>query len=145
MTSRRWWILAGLYMAGLFALSSVPDRRGEPGLSEYFPPPNVQNTLHIPAYAGLAYLIWRGLRGTAGQAATQATGGARSFAQRHAALLAAALATTYGALDEVHQMFVVGRTASVTDGLANALGAFAVAGWVSFRARRAPGPPTPPR
>jgi len=126
MTRRRWWILAGLYMAGLFALSSVPDRRGEPGLSDYFPPPNVQNALHIPAYAGLSFLMWKGLKG-----------------RRHAALLAAALATTYGALDEVHQMFVTGRTASVTDALANALGAFAVAGWVLLRAR-APGPPTPP-
>jgi len=126
MTRRRWWILAGLYMAGLFALSSVPDRRGEPGLSDYFPPPNVQNALHIPAYAGLSFLMWKGLRG-----------------RRHAAVLAAALATTYGALDEVHQMFVTGRTASVTDALANALGAFAVAGWVLLRAR-APGPPTPP-
>jgi len=113
-------------MAGLFALSSVPDRRGEPGLSDYFPPPNVQNALHIPAYAGLSFLMWKGLKG-----------------RRHAALLAAALATTYGALDEVHQMFVAGRTASVTDALANALGAFAVAGWVLLRAR-APGPPTPP-
>ncbi len=114
-------------MAGLFALSSVPDTKRDTGIEQYFPPPSVQNALHIPAYAGLSFLLWRGLRGP----------------RRRAALLAAALATAYGVTDEIHQMFVVGRTASVTDALANALGAFAVAGWAFLRA---PAPPSlPPR
>ncbi len=126
MTARRWWIVAGLYMAGLFALSSVPDDKSGTGMVEYFPPPGVQNALHVPAYAGLSFVIWRGLRG-----------------QRHAALLAAALATAYGVTDEIHQMFVTGRTASVTDALANALGAFAVAGWVALRRPTAPDAPLP--
>jgi hypothetical protein len=142
VTPRRWWILAALYMAGLFTLSSVPDDPGSPGLNEYFPPPQLQNALHIPAYAGLSFLIWRGLspsRQTALRRASRGQGGKRW----HAALLAAALATTYGALDEVHQMFVVGRTASVTDALANALGAFAVALWASLR--RPTHPAAPPR
>jgi len=130
VTPRRWWILAIFYMAGLFALSSVPDDPRKPGLNEYFPPPQLQNALHIPAYAGLSFLLWRGLRGQDGR-------------RRHAALLAAALATIYGALDEVHQMFVVGRTPSVTDALANALGAFAVAAWASLR--RPTPPAAPPR
>ncbi|HEX5135327.1 MAG TPA: VanZ family protein [Planctomycetota bacterium] len=133
MTPRRSWILAILYMAGLFALSSVPDDPKKPGLGAYFPPPQLQNALHVPAYAGLSFLMWRGLRGPK-----------KTLAQRHAPLLAAALATVYGALDEVHQMFVVGRTPSVTDALANALGAFAVAGCVLLLSRRAPGPPTLP-
>jgi VanZ family protein len=138
VTARRWWLLALLYMAGLFALSSVPDDPGKPGIGSYFPRPSIQNALHVPAYALLSYLMWRGLRGPGphGKAAT--------FAQRHAALLAAVLATAYGVSDEVHQVFVAGRTASVTDALANALGAFAVAAWALFRARRAPGPPTLP-
>jgi VanZ family protein len=119
-------MLAGLYMAGLFALSSVPDDTCEPGIAEYFPRPKVQNALHVPVYAGLSFLMWRGLRG-----------------QRHAALLSAALATAYGVTDEIHQMFVVGRTASLTDALANALGAFAVAGWASLRKPTAPGAPPP--
>jgi VanZ family protein len=127
MTPRRWWILAALYMAGLFALSCVPEDRTHPGIGAYFPPPDVQNALHIPAYAGLSFLLWKALRG-----------------RRHAALLAASLATIYGALDEVHQMFTYGRTSSVTDALANALGAFAVALCVWIFAR-APGAPNPPR
>ena len=120
MTARRWWILAGLYMAGLFGLSSVPDDPKKPGVAEYFPRPALQNALHVPAYAGLSFVLWKGLRG-----------------RRHAALLAAVIATVYGALDEVHQMFVVGRTASVTDALANTLGAFAVAGCVLMWTRGA--------
>jgi len=129
VTARRWWILAGLYMAGLFALSSVPDDKCEPFIAEYLPPPKVQNALHVPVYAGLAFLMWRGLGGP----------------RRRAALLAAALTTAYGVTDEVHQMFVVGRTASVTDALANALGAFAVAGFAALRGRAATAPDAPPR
>jgi hypothetical protein len=131
----RWRILALLYMAGLFALSSVPDDPKKPGIATYFPRPKIQNALHVPVYAGLSYLMWRGLRGP-------------RLVERRAALLAAILATLYGASDEVHQMFVVGRTPSVTDALANALGAFAVAAWAALRrpTRPAapPGPPIPP-
>jgi VanZ family protein len=107
-------------------LSSVPDHKERPGLKDYFPPPGVQNALHIPAYAGLSFLLWRGLRG-----------------QRRAPFLAAALATAYGVTDEAHQMFVAGRTASATDAIFNAIGAFAVAAWA---ATRKPAPPAaPPR
>ena len=127
VTARRWWILAGLYMAGLFALSSVKDTKTDTGIEEYFPPPSVQNALHVPAYAGLSYLMWRGLRGP----------------RVRAALLAAVLATAYGVTDEIHQMFVEGRTASVTDAIANAFGAFAVAGWAAVR--RPTTPAAPPR
>jgi VanZ family protein len=126
---RRWWILALLYMAGLFALSSVPDDPEKPGNGTYFPRPSIQNALHVPAYAILSYLMWRGLRGPG--------------AGPKAALFAATLATLYGVTDEVHQMFVVGRTASVTDALANALGSFAVAAWAALR--RPTRPAAPPR
>jgi hypothetical protein len=116
VTTRRWWILAGLYMAGLFALSSVPDDRGGTGSAILFPPPALQNLLHVPVYAGLAFVLWQALRG-----------------RRHAAPWGAAIAIAYGALDEVHQMFTPGRTASLTDALMNALGAAAVAAWALAR------------
>jgi VanZ like family len=148
VTARRWWLLALLYMAGLFALSSVPDDPRKPGIGTYFPRPKIQNALHVPVYAGLSYLMWRGLRGPVGLQGPRGPeprkpGKAAPLAQRHAPLVAAALATLYGASDEVHQMFVVGRTASVTDALANAFGAFAVAAWAALR--RPTHPAGPPR
>jgi len=118
VTARRWWMVAGFYMAGLFALSSIPDDGGGPGSRILFPPPGVQNLLHVPVYAGLAWVLAQALRG-----------------RRHAPLLAAAIAVAYGALDEVHQMLVPGRTASVTDALLNALGAGLVAAWLTLRRR----------
>ncbi len=145
VTARRWWILAFVYMAGLFALSSVPDDPERPGIGSYFPRPSVQNALHVPAYALLSFLMWRALsppRPKALERAGRGPGGtASTFAHRHAAPLAAVLATAYGITDEIHQMFVVGRMASATDALANALGAFAVAAWAAITAPR---PPTPP-
>lgn len=105
-------------MAGIFALSSIPDDGGGPGSRILFPPPAVQNLLHVPVYAGLAFVLARAL-------------GRR----RHAPLLAAAITVAFGALDEVHQMFVAGRTASVTDALLNALGAGIVAAWLTLSGR----------
>jgi VanZ family protein len=101
-------------MALLFALSSVPDT-GEESLGRriLFPSPTLQNLLHVPAYALLTWLWSRALR-------------QRGWRTRPAILTAAAVAIAYGALDEVHQYFVPGRFASVTDALLNAAGAAAV-------------------
>jgi len=110
----RWTLLAVAYMAALFLLSSIPDDDGL-GSRILFPPPSVQNLLHVPVYAGLTWIWWRALTtpkplAKAGWAAT--------------------IAISYGALDEVHQMYVPGRYASVTDALLNAAGAAAVVAWV---------------
>ncbi|MHC4108651.1 MAG: VanZ family protein [Planctomycetota bacterium] len=114
----RWTLLALAYMATLFLLSSIPDDDGI-GRRILFPPPAVQNLLHVPVYAGLTWVWWRALRKT-----------------RAAVLWAAAIAIGYGLLDEVHQMHVPGRFASVTDALLNAAGAAAVVAWVYlYRAR----------
>jgi len=103
-------------MAALFLLSSIPDD-SDIGRRILFPPPAIQNLLHVPVYAGLTWIWWR------------------AFA-RTAVLWAAAIATSYGVLDEIHQMYVPGRFASVTDALLNAAGAAAVVAWVYlYRAR----------
>jgi VanZ family protein len=49
------------------------------------------------------------------------------------ALWAALIAVTFGALDEVHQYFVPGRMASVTDALLNLAGAATTALVLTWR------------
>jgi len=52
-------------------------------------------------------------------------------------LAAAMIGTTYGALDEVHQMFVAGRTAEVLDLVADAAGSLlGAAAWAWLVLRR---------
>jgi len=101
------------YMGGLHALSSIP---GDPaqipkGLEiMLWVPPNWQNVLHVPVYAGLAWL-WRwalsGLIRTA----------------LPAVLLAILLTVGFGIFDEWYQLSVPGRYASVTDALLDVAGA----------------------
>jgi len=55
---------------------------------------------------------------------------------REHSLLAALLFTVaYGALDEVHQIYVPGRSADLYDALADALGASLFGGWAWYSAR----------
>ncbi|MGH7162687.1 MAG: VanZ family protein, partial [Planctomycetota bacterium] len=106
----RWTLLALAQMALLFGVSSIPDD-GRAGARRVLSlPPGVQNLLHVPAYSLLAWLWWRSFR-------------ARGSRPARAAAFGAALACGYGILDEAHQAFVPGRTASVTDALLDALGA----------------------
>jgi VanZ family protein len=124
----RWTLLAVAYMAALFLLSSIPDDDGL-GSRILFPPPSVQNLLHVPVYAGLTWIWWRAL-------ATPKPLAKAGRQPRVTVLGAAAIAISYGVLDEIHQMYVPGRFASVTDALLNAAGAAAVVAWVYlYRAR----------
>ena len=122
--ARGWTLLAVAYMAGIFALSSVPDDGSGTGVVALFAQPALQNLLHVPLFAGLCWVWQRALR-------------ARGVAARRAALWAAAIAVGFGALDEVHQSFVTGRYGTATDALLNAVGAAAVVAWVWMRTRRA--------
>jgi len=121
------WLPTLAWMAVIFWLSNGP-------------PPTVPGGIEIPdkvahfaAYAVLGGLLWWAAtplgRGTAGALAV--VGGA-----------------LYGASDELHQLFVAGRTADVRDWLAD-LGGLAIAvliALVAGRVRgRGPGPsPAPP-
>lgn len=87
--------------------------------------------LHGAGYGVLAALLLRGLAAARWDGVTVRT-----------ALLAAALATLYGATDELHQWFVPGRSAEWSDLVADAAGAAAVCGalWL-WRARAVRGRP----
>ena len=82
---------------------------------------------HGLGYGFLAALLLRALAAASWEAVTGRT-----------ALLAGALATLYGATDELHQWFVPGRTAQWSDLVADATGAAVVCGaaWL-WRARTA--------
>ena len=128
------WPTATLaYMACIYLLSSIPG--GDAALPEdadgftlYFIPPALQNLLHIPLYAGLAWLWHR----TLGMARLTSTATVAT---------AIIIAVGYGFLDELHQATVPGRYASATDVLLNALGAVAggvISGYVRSRGQQIP-------
>jgi hypothetical protein len=116
-----------LVMAGLYWLSSVPGTRlpGSPEVYALFlwVPPAVQNLLHVPAYATLAWAWYWSL------AAWLQNSIARTAS-------AAFIAATYGVLDEWHQSFVPARYASFTDIVFNVIGVvlgIALTMWISRR------------
>jgi VanZ family protein len=108
-----------IVMALIFSASSLSDPGAPPGgMSD--------KAAHFLAYAALGAALVRALAG----------GRASGMTVRRIAL-AILLATVYGASDEVHQMFVPGRTPDVMDLLADASGAAAGAVLVALAARLA--------
>ena len=111
------------YMAGIYWLSSIPGEADpeNPLLSGIilWTPPASHNLAHMPLFGILAWLWYRSL------SAWINTGQLLSS-------LAFLLATGFGILDEIHQLLVPGRYASLTDIALNTLGAgFAV--WLVSR------------
>ena len=99
------WGPALLQMAALFIASSVPDVTALPlDVSD--------KTAHVGAYALLGALATRAFAGATWSGCSP-TAGAKAWA----------LATVYGLSDEWHQTFVPGRTATIGDLAADAIGA----------------------
>ncbi|MDZ7829142.1 MAG: VanZ family protein [Halofilum sp. (in: g-proteobacteria)] len=115
MSSPRPWIAPALYMLLVVALSSIPGSGGngtEPGPFAWVPS-LISNALHLPLYAGLAFLWARALVTGAGLVPVRAT------------IIALAIAAAFGVFDELYQGLVPGRSTSLQDWLANAVGAAA--------------------
>ena len=111
MTRRvRVWGPAWATMVLIFVLSSISGLGPIPGGVD-------DGVAHALQYAVLAALLLRGLAGALWRGV-----------KVRAAALAVLLATLYGVTDEAHQWFVPGRTAEVTDLVADALGAAVAAG-----------------
>ncbi len=112
------------YMAGIFALSSIPDDGTPETLGEQmlqWATPALQNLLHLPMFGGLAAAWYWALR--------PIIGGRRST------LIGAFLITgAYAIFDEWHQLQVPGRFGSLTDIALNLIG-ISIALW--FINRRA--------
>ena len=107
-----WYGLATvLYMAGITFLSSVPrPPRLHPPVLQY-----ALNLGHIPLFAGLTYLLIRTIAPRW-----------RPFLTTRACVLTAVALAAFAALDELHQAFVPGRSASPTDLLLDMMGIGAV-------------------
>jgi hypothetical protein len=111
------------YMAGIYWLSSIPGEAATEnellsGIILWIPPA-IQNLAHIPLFGVLAWLWYLPL----------------SACKKHDRLLFSTtflLTTGFGIMDELHQLTVPGRYASLTDIALNTLGAgFAV--WLISR------------
>ena len=92
-------------MAAIFYVSSLP----EPPI-----PAGTDKPLHWLAYLGLALVVVRAV-----------VGGLPARIDMQGAALALVITVGYAVTDEVHQMFVDGRSAEVYDLLADAGGAIA--------------------
>ena len=96
-----------VYMYVLFILSSIPG--GENGHLMDLMSPTVANMLHIPAY-GLLALLW---------VFTLRDHGVTAYRGMRVAFV---VASVYGALTELHQFWVPGRSPSVLDVMSNIAG-----------------------
>lgn len=120
---RQWvsWIPALAWAAVIFQLSSMPS------------PPTLDRVsdkqAHAFAYAILALACIVGLTGASIHRVT-----------RRVLVTAVVMSVIYGASDELHQLFVEGRSAEVADLVADALGALLAAvlvwAWAILVARR---------
>jgi VanZ family protein len=116
------WLPVALDAALIFYLSSIPQLPSPPG-------PFSDKHFHFASYALFATLLVRAL----------SSARLRNINAR-IAIVAILLATLYGATDEIHQIFVPGRTAAFDDLAADALGAIAAGGlllaWAIIRRQR---------
>ncbi len=115
------------WMMLLYALSSLPgdvDSTAAPPSAIAWVPPALQNALHLPAYGLLGWLWFRALNG-------------HGWTPLTALLTAFLLSSIFGAFDELHQMRVPGRYASLTDLAANIIGSAAGAALAWRRNRNA--------
>ncbi len=99
------------WMAGIFALSSIPDVDEPTNLAEqvlHWTSPGLQNLLHVPLYYGLAVAWLWALE--------------KQVPFRKRLTIAATVTGTWALLDEYHQLFVPGRFGSWTDVALDLLG-----------------------
>lgn len=123
-TAPRQWLrraAAAAWCAAIFALSAQPDIPG--GFLENIP--SSDKMVHFLLYAALGALTYNALRG-------ESVASLKSYAL----VLAAVWASLYGASDEFHQSFVLGRHVEIADWLADTLGGAAGAAAIWLRAKR---------
>ena len=101
-----WSILLILYSGAIFAISSLPLTGGE----SLFPFPNGDKLLHFLEFSLFFFLSWK------------------AIPVRRRVLCSLLITAFYAGSDEIHQIFVATRTASLFDWLADFAGGAAAAG-----------------
>ena len=104
----RYQIPPFLWMVLIFVSSSIPGSD--------FPAVNWMGwakIVHLIFYATLCFLTWRAMHHQT----------RIEWLARHSALAGFAVALVYGSLDEIHQMFTLGRHPRVTDVMIDCVGA----------------------
>jgi VanZ family protein len=97
------WLFTISYMGIIFYVSSLKSHL-LPNLTG-----GVDKAIHVIAYSLLAYMSYFSLR--------------KSGAVRHAFLVSFIFTVIYGFTDELHQLFIPGRIASIGDLIADSFGA----------------------
>jgi VanZ family protein len=114
------WLLVGTYAGGLMILSSIT----QPSMVPAWDLPHLDKLCHALAYAGLTLVLLRALYLTCA-----------TYPSSQLMLWGVMLAICYGACVEIIQAFTPARTMSLSDGLANAVGAGIIA-WIWPMLRR---------
>ena len=102
-------VAAVLYVVALTVVSVLPSGRDTLGGWDSHLTPTIQNALHVPAYTGLLVLVCLAFKSPSGASLT------RLF-------VIALVCGGFGAVLEILQLFVPGRTGSVIDILLNLMG-----------------------
>ena len=108
-----WPILLTLYAGVIFILSSLPLTSGEP----LVPFPNGDKLLHFMEFSLFFFLSWK------------------AIPVRRRVLCSLLITALYAGSDEIHQIFVATRTASLLDWLADFAGGAAAASLTILLAR----------
>jgi len=121
------WIVTAIYTALLTTASLLPSGQGPLGGWDASISPDLQDALHLPAYAGLV-ILWALLWST------------RSPLSTRSILAVTCACVLFGAAMELAQSVIPGRTCGLGDGLANTggtvLGFISVLLWRCVRTRR---------
>ena len=112
----RFWFPVILYSGMIFAVSSWPNLQ-TPSLGKI----PVDKVCHIFEYGLYGFLVARALEGSKSD-----------WPSRTILFLTVMISFFYGLSDEFHQMFVPGRTSSLSDLMADVIGAF-IGGKIYFR------------
>jgi VanZ family protein len=124
----RWpWLPAVAWMLAIYAVSYVPGTGGGGSPLEFIGKYQLDKLIHVGVFGFLCWLWLRALH-THGQ-----------FALPRAGLFAILITVLYGAFDEWQQQYMPGRCSSVSDWLADTVGAFGasrVFSWYDKKRRR---------